>query len=261
MTTPLRTLTIDIDLRDRFRPRPDAATLARSRGVPVLDVVVPVYNEQGRPCELGASAAPLSATTLSVRGPNHDRRQRQYRRHPADRRATGRGTDRRACGAAGAEGPRTRSARRVEHLGRAGAGLHGCRLVHRPRGAGPVGGSADFRPFRPRDRLPAGPRLAGGARRQAGGDLALLQPASASRRWRPAFRMRNAGSRRSAPTWLGGCCPTSRTPGGSSTPNCWCSRSAAACASTRSRWTGSTTPTAVSTSSPPPPPISKVSPG
>ncbi|MGB8502480.1 glycosyltransferase [Mycobacterium sp.] len=37
---------VDIDLRDRFRPRPDAATLARSRGVPVLDIVVPVYNEQ-----------------------------------------------------------------------------------------------------------------------------------------------------------------------------------------------------------------------
>ena len=37
---------VDIDPRDRVRPRPDAATLARSRGVPVLDIVVPVYNEQ-----------------------------------------------------------------------------------------------------------------------------------------------------------------------------------------------------------------------
>jgi putative flippase GtrA len=34
-------------IRDRFHPRPNAAALARSRGVPVLDVVVPVYNEQG----------------------------------------------------------------------------------------------------------------------------------------------------------------------------------------------------------------------
>jgi putative flippase GtrA len=33
-------------VRDRFQPRPNAATLARSRGVPVLDVVVPVYNEE-----------------------------------------------------------------------------------------------------------------------------------------------------------------------------------------------------------------------
>jgi putative flippase GtrA len=36
----------EIQLPERFRPRPNAATLARSRGVPVLDVVVPVYNEQ-----------------------------------------------------------------------------------------------------------------------------------------------------------------------------------------------------------------------
>ena len=45
-----------------------------------------------------------------------------------------------------------------------------------------------------------------------------------------------------------------RTPAGSSTPNCWCSPSAAGCASTRCRSTGSTTPTAAWTSSPPPPP-------
>jgi putative flippase GtrA len=36
----------EIQRPDRFRPRPNAAMLARSRGVPVLDVVVPVYNEQ-----------------------------------------------------------------------------------------------------------------------------------------------------------------------------------------------------------------------
>ena len=34
-------------VRGRFHPRPNAATLARQRGVPVLDVVVPVYNEEG----------------------------------------------------------------------------------------------------------------------------------------------------------------------------------------------------------------------
>ena len=32
--------------RPSFRPRPDAARAARSTGVPVLDIVVPVYNEQ-----------------------------------------------------------------------------------------------------------------------------------------------------------------------------------------------------------------------
>jgi len=39
-------LDLDLDPPDRFRSRPDAAALARSRGVPVLDIVVPVYNEQ-----------------------------------------------------------------------------------------------------------------------------------------------------------------------------------------------------------------------
>ncbi len=37
---------LDLDPPDRFGSRPDAAALARSCGVPVLDVVVPVYNEQ-----------------------------------------------------------------------------------------------------------------------------------------------------------------------------------------------------------------------
>ena len=32
--------------RPSFRSRPDAARAARSTGVPVLDIVVPVYNEQ-----------------------------------------------------------------------------------------------------------------------------------------------------------------------------------------------------------------------
>ena len=32
--------------RTRFAPRPNAALVARAAGVPVLDVVVPVYNEQ-----------------------------------------------------------------------------------------------------------------------------------------------------------------------------------------------------------------------
>ena len=40
-------IALDAGIRDRFHPRPNAATVARSRGVPVLDVVVPVYNEEG----------------------------------------------------------------------------------------------------------------------------------------------------------------------------------------------------------------------
>src|ERR1700756_2435283 len=40
-------IALDPGTRDRFQPRPNAAAEARSRGVPVLDVVVPVYNEEG----------------------------------------------------------------------------------------------------------------------------------------------------------------------------------------------------------------------
>ena len=40
-------IALDPGVRGRFQPRPNAATLARQRGVPVLDVVVPVYNEEG----------------------------------------------------------------------------------------------------------------------------------------------------------------------------------------------------------------------
>src|ERR1700726_3500447 len=40
-------IALDPGVRGRFHPRPNAATVARDRGVPVLDVVVPVYNEEG----------------------------------------------------------------------------------------------------------------------------------------------------------------------------------------------------------------------
>ena len=39
-------LDLELDPPDPFRSRPDAAAFARARGVPVLDIVVPVYNEQ-----------------------------------------------------------------------------------------------------------------------------------------------------------------------------------------------------------------------
>ncbi len=38
---------LDAGINDLFRARTNASILARARGVPVLDVVVPVYNEQG----------------------------------------------------------------------------------------------------------------------------------------------------------------------------------------------------------------------
>ena len=67
----------------------------------------------------------------------------------------------------------------------------------------------------------------------------------------PSSPTRSAGSRRCAPTRPGSCCRWSRTGAGSSTPSCWCSPSGPGCASTRCRWTGSTTRTRGSTSSTP----------
>ena len=55
--------------------------------------------------------------------------------------------------------------------------------------------------------------------------------------------MPSAASRRCAGTRRRSCCRSSRTTSGSSTPSCWSRPSAWACASARSRWTGSTTPT------------------
>ncbi|WP_231635136.1 glycosyltransferase [Luteipulveratus halotolerans] len=63
----------------------------------------------------------------------------------------------------------------------------------------------------------------------------------------------SAGSRRSGATSRTSCCRSSRTTPGSSTPSCSCSPSAAVCASTRCRSTGTTTPTAAWTSSAPRP--------
>ena len=39
--------------QDRFESRPNAAVTAREAGVPVLDIVVPVYNEQAALADSG----------------------------------------------------------------------------------------------------------------------------------------------------------------------------------------------------------------
>ena len=72
---------------------------------------------------------------------------------------------------------------------------------------------------------------------------------------------RNAASRRSGATRRGYCCRSPGTPAGSSTPNCSCWPNGPGCASTRSRWTGSTTWTRASTSSAPPWPTCAAWPG
>ena len=62
-------------------------------------------------------------------------------------------------------------------------------------------------PQRPRDRQPARPRRAGRPRPEARADLALLQPHPARVARDPVHATRSAGSRRSAPTARGSCCP------------------------------------------------------
>ena len=238
--------------RQPLRIAAERRRVARAAGVPVLDIVVPGVQRAGRARRLGAPAAPPPSGELPLPGADHHRRQRQRRRHTPDRRRTRRRADRRSGGAAGAEGSRACAACGVVDLGRAGAGVHGRRPVHRPRRARPAGGAADLRPFGPGDRHQARPGLARRARPQARDHLPLLQPDPEIDAVAPASPTHNAASRRSGPTSPSACCPTSPTPDGSSTPNCWCWPSAAACASTRSRWTGWTTRTAGSTSSPPP---------
>ncbi len=65
---------------------------------------------------------------------------------------------------------------------------------------------------------------------------------------RPACATLNAASRPSGRTWPSAFCLPSRTTVGSSTRSCFCLPSTTACASTRSRSTGSTTRTVGSTS-------------
>ena len=217
----------------------------------VVEIVVPVYNEER---DLGPSVRRLHAylrDRVPVHRPDHDRRQRQHRRH---------------LGGSPARSRPSCPASRAVHLDQKGRGralrdglvgerrrrrrLHGRRPVHRPRRAAAAGRAAAVRAQRRRDRHPAGPRRPGRARPEARGHLALLQPAAARRRCGPGSPTRSAASRRSAPTAPRALLPLRRGhAAGSSTPSCSCSPSAPACASTRCRSTGSTTPTRGSTSS------------
>ena len=173
---------------------------ARAAGVPVLDVVVPVYNEQAALADSMhrlhrhlRESFPFPARITIADNASVDDTPRIAAELAAEL------TDVRVV-RLGAEGPRPRAARGVVDLGRAGAGLHGRRPVHRSRGARPAGRAAHLRALGPRDRHPAGPGLAGGARRQAGVHLALLQPDPEIHTRGAASPTRSAASRRSAPT-------------------------------------------------------------
>ena len=166
----------DDDLTLGCAPRPDAAAMARILRVPVLDVVVPVYNEQ---VALAGSVRrlrryldehfPYSARITIADNASVDET-------PQDRCRAGRDAARRPRRAVGAEGPRTRAQRGVVDVGCSGVGLHGRRPVHRPRRVGTLGGATDLRPLRRGDRHPTRQGVAGRARPQAGVHLALLQP-------------------------------------------------------------------------------------
>ena len=178
---------------------------------------------------------------------DRDRRQREHRRHAGDRPRARRELRGVAGPAPRAEGPRPRAARRL--VGERGARrlLHGRRPLDRPARAAAARRAAALGPLRPRDRHAPGARRARRARPEARAHLAHLQPIL-----RTALRARfsdaqcgfKAVRRDALPT----CSPRSATTAGSSTPSCSCSPSAAGCASTRCRSTGSTTRTRASTS-------------
>ena len=221
---------------------------------PVLDVVVPVYNEETdlEPCVRRLHAHLLGALPVLRSGspspttPAPTARSRSPRGWPT------------SC-------PTSRCVR-LDEKGRGRALRDGVAALGRRRSS-PTWTSTSP-PTWPRccplvaplisghSDLAIGTRLArgvpGGPRPEAGVHLPLLQPAAARHAGRRASPTPSAASRRSGPTSPGGCCRWSRTPAGSSTPSCWCWPSAPACASTRCRSTGSTTPTAASTSSRPP---------
>ena len=110
----------------------------------VLDVVVPVYNEEtDLPRCVRRLHAHLSAG-LPLLLPDHGRRQRQHGPHLAVAQELARELPCVRVRAPGPEGPRPRAGRRLVGLRRPGARLHGRRPVDRPRRAAPAGRPADL---------------------------------------------------------------------------------------------------------------------
>ena len=214
------------------------STAATTDG-PVLDVVVPVHNEEA---DLAASVRRL-----------HDHLVRRSRgrsgsRSPTTRAPTAPGgspgarRDPAGVGVHLAEKGAGRALQRVWSSPTPGARLHGRRPLHRPQRPAAPRRTADVRPLRRRS-APGSPGLAGRARPQARAHLPATTSCCAGTLRRPVLRraVRLQGDpRRRRP----GCCRWSRTRAGSSTPSCSCSPSGPGCASTRCRSTGSTTRTA-----------------
>ena len=187
----------------------NAARIAAERGVPVLDVVVPVYNEEA---DLDRSvrrlhrhlAAQFPFTFRITIADNASTDATPAIAGAAGRRARrGAGAPTGARRAAAGRCTRSGSASDAQVLAYMDVDLSTDLAALLPLVAPLISG-----PLRPRDRHPAGPRLPGGPRAQARDHLALLQPDPARRRWRPGSPTRSAASRRSAPTSPTRCCRT-----------------------------------------------------
>ena len=218
----------------------------------VVDVTIPIYNEEGSPRSVGAPAPRLSDRTVPAALADHHRRQREHRP---------------ARGASPAGWPPSSPACRPSASTRRVAAGHCARRGR--RASAPVVAYMDVDLSTDLDALlplvaplvsghsdvAIGTRLASGSHVARGpttrGDLSHATTCCCERRCAAASPTRSAGSRPSAPTSPERCCRWSRTKAGSSTPSCWCWPSTTACASTRCPSTGSTTRTRGSTSSTP----------
>ena len=232
---------------ERARCPPELARLPP----PVLDVVVPVHNEEAglESCLRRLHAHLAAAFPYSV--PDHRRRQRQHRRDggggPPGRRRTAR---HRRPGPARA-GPRPGAADGVAGLRRAGAGVHGRRPLHRPGRAAPAGRPADLRALRPGDRHPAARGPPGWSAGRSGRSSRAATTCCCAARGttsvlRRPVRVQGDPGRRGRVAAAAG-----EDDGWFFDTELLGWPSASGCASTRSRSTGSTTPTAGWTSAPP----------
>ena len=231
-------------LRPSSRTRPSGPRQV----APSVEVVVPVFNEQAALERSDPQAAPLPERRAAVLLADRHRRQREHRRDARHRRGARARAARGRGPAPGAQGPRARPARGLVAQRRARALLHGRRPVDRPARPAPARGAAAVGPQRRRHRHAPGALGARRARPQARAHLALLQPPAAHRAARALLRR---AVRLQGRDGDGGPAPARRGPrrrlvlrhrAAGARP------AHAGCASTRSPWTGSTTPTRASTS-------------
>ena len=238
------TMTDQTLLRPSLRTRP-----AGPRHVaPSVEVVVPVFNEQAALERSIRRLHRFLSAELPVLLADRHRRQREHRRDARHRRGARARAARRRGPAPGPQGPRAGPARGVVAQRRARALLHGRRPVDRPARPAAARGAAAVGPQRRRHRHAPGPLGARRARPQARAHLALLQPPAAHRAARALLRR---AVRLQGRDGDGGPAPARRGPRRRLVLRHRAARARpahAGCASTRSRSTGSTTPTRASTS-------------